>query len=191
MKKLLLVLVLMCLPSTALAEWRAYSAWKAGIPIYGSVDGSYIVAEESWIGGISTILTFETGGIFEIYDNPAWSPEETVRFHGTVLASSLALGTYEPLLYTHEGSVITLNLELDYIWPDYNLNLDEWRYSTFTMTFNYPAHLIVTGSGFNAMPGVSTITPTPVPEPATLLLLGTGLVGAGIFGRKRVARKQS
>ena len=33
--------------------------------------------------------------------------------------------------------------------------------------------------------------PVPVPEPSTWLLLGSGLAGAGIFGRKRLARKQS
>jgi PEP-CTERM motif len=38
---------------------------------------------------------------------------------------------------------------------------------------------------------LATSNLTPTPEPATLLLLGSGLVGAGIFGRKRLARKQS
>ena len=38
---------------------------------------------------------------------------------------------------------------------------------------------------------LATSNLTPTPEPATLLLLGSGLVGAGIFGRKRLARNQS
>ena len=49
-------------------------------------------------------------------------------------------------------------------------------------------HLLLKVDGSNTF-SMAEVTPTP--EPATLLLLGSGLVGAGIFGRKRLARKQS
>jgi PEP-CTERM motif len=95
--------------------------------------------------------------------------------------------------YQHSADLITFGLtNTSGTWASAADVLDE-----NDSDYYVEAHIFVTGdpalttnsalaTGF-AADGAAA----PAPEPATLLLLGSGLVGAGIFSRKRLGRKQS
>lgn len=113
--------------------------------------------------------------------SPLWSWTDTVDgLHAQTPGSTVRTG--HNLVYNFDANQLTTLL--GYFSSKNSLATTRNNYATFGLGFDPDCHYFNDGITF-------TLQTAPVPEPGTMALFGIGILGLVVYGKRRLAKKES
>ncbi len=181
---------------------------------YSNAQSSWSI-QNSWATGLDSFLSYNLNPAYSVtWDDSSWRLPDTVNVYLSPLESfnntSSEMGH---LFYTELGNIGYMNtdgtnnpippapdyflqnvgdfnnLVADWYWSETEYLTSEDRRWLFNMYHGYQGATTADGSqdgyGYGLALRTGQVTVAPVPEPSTILLLGSGLFGLAWYSRKR------
>jgi hypothetical protein len=142
----------------------------------------------------SSLISMIGNANYEKISKAAWIADNWDTYTGfTAMDAQIAIWsvtdvvpTIQPFYYNNNVSFSTANAVT---LKNNSLNFTNYTTDTYALAISgtYPGGSYNNGAR-NFQDYLVPMTPAPVPEPATMLLLGSGLVGLAGFGRKKLKK---